>query len=90
MIMMKTEGSEKTAHEELPRMLDVKGVADVLNCSIRHVHRLRDSGRMPQPVKLGAAIRWPREGIKKWVEEGCPTCWSDRKGGGNEHQQPQQ
>ena len=63
---------------EKPAMLDVQGVADLLRCSVRHVYRLTDSGRMPRPVKLGALVRWPRKVIDGWIAEGCPHC---RKGG---------
>ena len=53
-------------------MLDVQAVARVLRCSPRHVHRLRDAGRMPPPVKLGALVRWSRAVIEEWISRGCP------------------
>jgi excisionase family DNA binding protein len=54
-----------------PALLDVQQVADLLNCSTRHVYRLADAGRMPQPVRLGALVRWPRQGIEDWIASGC-------------------
>ena len=58
-------------------LLDVNQVATLLNCSSRHVYRLSDAGKMPRPVKLGALVRWSRDGIEIWIAEGCPSC---RKG----------
>ena len=58
-------------------MLTVHDVARMLNCSVRTVYRLVDSGRMPRPVKLGALVRWPREAIEHWIDDGCPV-WEGR------------
>ena len=53
-------------------LLDVGAVASLLSCSVRHVYRLADSGRMPRPVKLGALVRWPRAVVEGWIADGCP------------------
>jgi len=53
-------------------MLTVGQVARMLNCSVRTVYRLTDSGGMPGSVKLGALARWPRAAVEKWVAQGCP------------------
>jgi excisionase family DNA binding protein len=55
-------------------LLDVDQVAQLLNCSARHVYRLTDAGRMPAPVRLGALVRWPRWSIEQWVRDGCKPC----------------
>jgi excisionase family DNA binding protein len=57
---------------EMVGLIDGKEVAKLLNVSFRTVYRLKDSGRMPQPVRLGNAVRWSREAIKSWIEAGCP------------------
>jgi excisionase family DNA binding protein len=59
-------------------LLDVQAVAALLSCSTRHVYRLADAGKMPQPVKLGALVRWNKNSVLTWLAEGCPSC---RKGG---------
>ena len=59
-------------------LLDVQAVAALLSCSTRHVYRLADAGRMPEPVKLGALVRWNREVVERWLADDCPPC---RKGG---------
>ena len=58
--------------KELPALLDVEQVAELLNCSVRHVYRLADSGKMPRPVKIGALNRWSREIVEGWIADGCP------------------
>jgi predicted DNA-binding transcriptional regulator AlpA len=54
-------------------MLDVWGVARLLQCSVRHVRRLADRDAMPRPVRLGALTRWRRVEIDRWIESGCPA-----------------
>jgi prophage regulatory protein len=58
---------------EPARLLDVRAVAGLLGVSGRHVYRLADSGRMPRPMKLGGAVRWDRDEIRRWIDAGCPV-----------------
>lgn len=53
-------------------MMSVDDVATELHCSVRHVRRLADSGRMPKPIKLGSLLRWPRVVIENWIANNCP------------------
>ena len=53
-------------------LVDVKGVAVLLDCSTRHVYRLADAGKMPRPHKLGALVRWNRTAVLEWIDAGCP------------------
>jgi excisionase family DNA binding protein len=53
------------------KLLDVKTVADMLGCSQRHVYRLRDTDKMPAPVKLGTLVRWSKSVIEHWIAQGC-------------------
>ena len=54
-----------------PALLDVRGVAQMLGCSARHIYRLADAGRMPPPLKLGALVRWRRQTVEDWISGGC-------------------
>ena len=75
--MIATETSPSCADPEeaiSPAMLTVGDVARMLCCSARTIYRLTDSGRMPQPVRLGALIRWPRQTIENWIHLGCPRA----------------
>jgi len=58
-------------------LLTVKEVAEMLGLSERTVYRLADVGKMPRPVKIGAAVRWRKKELDTWIEEGCPA--SQRK-----------
>ncbi len=53
-------------------LLDVQAVAQLLDCSSRHVYRMADTGRMPPPVRLGALVRWRRQDLDAWIAAGCP------------------
>ena len=57
-----------------PALLDNRAVAALLSCSVRHVERQRDAGKMPPPVRLGRLVRWRRTALDDWVERGCPRC----------------
>ncbi len=55
-------------------LLDVRAVAALLGgCSVRHVYRLADAGRMPRPIKLGTLARWRRHELDAWIDRGCPS-----------------
>ena len=54
------------------RLLDVDAVASMLDVSSRHVYRMADAGRMPAPVRLGGSVRWDRNALQKWLDDGCP------------------
>jgi predicted DNA-binding transcriptional regulator AlpA len=54
-------------------MLTIHDVAKLMKCSGRHITNLRRKGEIPQPVKLGASVRWPRMVIKEWIDAGCPA-----------------
>jgi excisionase family DNA binding protein len=56
---------------EIPLLLTVRQVAELLNCSVRHIRRLADRGAMPQPVRIGALVRWERAELARWIEGGC-------------------
>ena len=63
--------TKNAAPAEPPALLDVRAVARILNCSTRHVHRLRETGRMPAPVRVGVLVRWSRQTIQDWIAGGC-------------------
>ncbi len=48
-------------------LLDAAGVAARLGCSKATVWRLRDSGKLPQPVKVGSLTRWRTADVEAWV-----------------------
>lgn len=56
-------------------LIDTDTVAQLLQCSKRHVVQLNQDGRMPRTVPVGARRmnRWRRAEILAWAEAGCPT-----------------
>ena len=65
---------QSTTTQTSAKLLDVQAVADLLDCSPRHIYRLTYTGRMPAPVKLGTLARWPQRAIEEWILNGCPSC----------------
>jgi excisionase family DNA binding protein len=62
-------------------LMDVRAVAAVLRCSVRHVYRLADSGRMPPPLRIGSLVRWSPMALADWVAGGCrPVRQAGRAG----------
>ncbi len=55
-------------------LISIQDVATLLDCSTRHVYRLVDTQRIPQPIKLGALLRWVKTDIEHWIATGCPHC----------------
>lgn len=56
-----------------PLMITRRDVAGLIQLSDRQVARLEGIGRIPQPIRLGASVRWPRRIIEEWIEAGCPA-----------------
>ena len=50
-----------------------KEVADMLQVSVRHLHRLKSRGDVIQPVKIGKLTRWNLEEVEQWIRNGCPS-----------------
>ncbi|MFM7136920.1 MAG: helix-turn-helix transcriptional regulator [Planctomycetota bacterium] len=57
-----------------PVLLDIEGFAGVLGVSSRHLRRMVDAGKAPQPVRLGGCVRWHRQAVDAWLAAGCPNC----------------
>ena len=55
-------------------LISIQDVATLLDCSTRHIYRLVDTRRIPQPVKLGAMLRWVKADFERWIASGCPDC----------------
>jgi excisionase family DNA binding protein len=53
------------------KLLTVREVADMLQCSERHVYRLEEKGLMPKALRPGGIVRWQSEKISAWIYAGC-------------------
>jgi excisionase family DNA binding protein len=54
-------------------LINSKQAAKLLKVSERTLWRIQQTGEMPSPIRIGRAVRWNLEKLKKWVEEGCPA-----------------
>ena len=53
--------------EEAVRLMDIGEVAGVLKLSTRAVWRLRDSGDLPSPVRIGRNVRRRSDAIQAYI-----------------------
>ena len=56
-----------------PLMLSAEDLASELGISVRTVRRLDLEGKLPAPVRIGRAVRWPRQMIIGWIAAECPA-----------------
>ncbi len=54
------------------QLLSAKALAKMLSLSVRSIWRLRASGKLPEPVQIGGAVRWRQQDIERWEVMGCP------------------
>ncbi len=55
-----------------PLVLKVECLAEALGTSVRTIHRLNGSGKLPRPSRLGGQLRWDRAEIEAWIAAGMP------------------
>jgi len=63
-------------------LIDVRQLAELLKCSVRHVYRMADAGALPKPRRLQSLVRWSRREIEEWISAGCPKAQTTAKKGG--------
>lgn len=64
-------------------LLRVRDVAERLRLSQRTIFKLRATGELPAPVRIGRALRWRAADIAAWIAAGCtaPETGRTSKGG---------
>lgn len=65
-------GGEKPP-EDQGLLIDSKEAVKLLKVSSRTLWEMQATGRMPPPVRIGRAVRWSLDTLKKWIEDGCPA-----------------
>ncbi len=58
-----------------------KEVADMLQISVRHLHRLKSRRDVIQPIKIGKLTRWNLEEVEQWIRNGCLSPASNNSEG---------
>ena len=72
-------GLEEFDESETPLLITASKLAALLEISTRTLWRLRSAGRLPEPVRLGGAVRWRREDIQNWIAGGCQAARNHRQ-----------
>ena len=67
-----TDTDQSPSSETPSLLLSAQMLAKRLAVSVRTLWRLRSTGKLPEPVRLGGAVRWRAADIDAWVAAGCP------------------
>ncbi len=67
-----------------PIAVDAAAAAVMFGMGERTWRRHDAAGLVPQPVRLGGAVRWPVDELQAWCAAGCPPRhkWAQMKGNG--------
>lgn len=57
-----------------PLAVDAAGAAELSGVSVSLWHKLKASGRVPRPVRLGRRVVWLVEELRAWLAAGAPSC----------------
>ena len=66
-----TKKAEDSGEESA--LVDVKEAARMCSISASMLYKLNVAGVLPKPIKLGKLLRWKRQDILEWIDQGCPT-----------------
>jgi excisionase family DNA binding protein len=67
-----TSAINKRVGQVIDQCYTVEDLAELLQCSTRHVWRQLDAGKLPAAIRVGRLVRWPRKLIEDWIADGCP------------------
>ena len=54
------------------KLLTAKAVGEMLSLSKRQIFRLNSCGKIPEPIRIGGAVRWSEQEISSWLAAGAP------------------
>jgi predicted DNA-binding transcriptional regulator AlpA len=55
-----------------PLALGARACAELFGVSVRHWRAMDSAQLVPSPVRLGCAVRWRLDDLRRWLEQGCP------------------
>ena len=55
------------------KLLTAKAVGEMLSLSKRQIFRLKSSGKIPAPIRIGGSVRWAESIITEWLRMGAPN-----------------
>ncbi len=56
-----------------PLLATAAEVAKMIRISPRTLWRLVSADQVPEPLRIGGAVRWRVDDIKQWIGAGCPA-----------------
>jgi prophage regulatory protein len=56
----------------LQPMVSPEELSTILGVSKRTLWRLVSAKLLPKPLRIGGSVRWRRDQIQQWIEQGCP------------------
>ena len=56
-----------------PALITAPELARMMRISVRTLWRLRSSGHLIEPIKIGGNTRWRLDEVRRWIGEGCPA-----------------
>lgn len=54
---------------KVPRLLTAKELAATLNVPLWRIYELVDGGKAPPSMRLGKTLRFPEDGVVRWIVE---------------------
>jgi len=65
------DNEEQDGEPGEPLLITAAELARLLQVSTRTLWRLRSAGELPEAVRLGGAVRWRLDEIRKWIAGSC-------------------
>lgn len=69
--------SEERSNDEvvvrISPLVTAEQLAKILQVSVRSIWRMRSSGQLPRPVRIGGNIRWRPKDVELWIAGSCKT-----------------
>lgn len=56
-----------------PLLVTASQIATLMQISTRTLWRLLSGGKIPEPLRIGGAVRWRLDDVKNWIAAGCPV-----------------
>ncbi|MFO0942066.1 MAG: helix-turn-helix domain-containing protein [Pirellulales bacterium] len=53
-------------------LITILELAKLLKISTRTLWRMLKAERLPEPIRLGSAVRFRLDDVKDWIARGCP------------------
>ena len=69
----------RSNNEVQAELLTAVQASALINVGKRTWWRYVTSGKAPDPIRIGGAVRWRRADLLNWIDEGCPPVPHSRR-----------